>query len=247
MEQRAYTIGIIAGSGPEAGVDLWSKILVHTQQILGPKFTGDVDAARVVIVSEPQLGLSMDLRANEAETWAAMENALCQIAPQVDVFAIACNTLNWFEPQIEALLKTIPNAGKFLSFTSVLRDALESSGQQKAGLLAAGPVLALDDYSVYTELSRHIHLEVPQATSELHKLIEDVKRNDQDRAALRASFVEITQSLAADYVLLACTELPLIACPVEGKTVMDVTDVVAHRLAQLAVEARADAPQRVAV
>ena len=31
-------IGIIAGSGPEAGVDLWSKVLRHNQDRFGPRF-----------------------------------------------------------------------------------------------------------------------------------------------------------------------------------------------------------------
>ena len=80
MTHRAYTIGIIAGSGPEAGIDLWTKVLTATQQQLGAVFEGDIDAPRVVIVSEPQLGLSMDLRANEAATWDALARTVSNCA-----------------------------------------------------------------------------------------------------------------------------------------------------------------------
>ncbi|MEH0070000.1 hypothetical protein V6L77_06240 [Pannonibacter sp. Pt2-lr] len=42
--------------------------------------------------------------------------------------------------------------------------------------------------------------------------------------------------MEAQTVLLACTELPLIARPVQGKTLIDVTDAVAAALAGLALE-----------
>lgn len=250
MTHRAYTIGIIAGSGPEAGIDLWTKVLTATQQQLGAAFEGDIDAPRVVIVSEPQLGLSMDLRANEAATWDALARTVCQIAPQVDVFVIACNTLNWFAPRIETLIETlietVPNAGQFLSFQTVLRSAITRSGQTQIGLLAAGPVAALDDFSVYTALACELDFEVPKQNgeqcshqrNELHSLIEDVKRYGQGHAGLRERFETIAQSLAARCVVLACTELPLIATPVAGKTFIDVTECVANTLAARAINAR---------
>lgn len=246
MVHRAYTIGIIAGSGPEAGIDLWAKVLTATQRHMDGDFRGDIDAPRVVILSEPDLGLSMDLRANVAPTWAALERTICQIAPQVDVFAIACNTLNWFAPQIQELLETLPNAGRFLSFQGVLNDAIVRAGVTQVGLLAAGPVMALDDFSAYSDLASRVHFEIPQCAAdqprrqvnELHSLIEDVKQYGQAQTGLSERFAQIAHSLAAETVVLACTELPLIATPVAGKTFIDVTDCVADALATLAINAR---------
>lgn len=238
MTRRPYTIGIIAGSGPEAGIDLWSKVLVANQKIMGDAFHGDLDAPRVVIVSEPQLGLSMALRANENETWEALERTVRQIAPQVDVFAIACNTLNWFAPRIDALLPLIEGAGEFLSFQSVLKDVLMRADQTQVGLLAAGPVAALDDYSVYTALTSGIDFETPKQAKPLHFLIEDVKRFGQNHGGLAQRFEVIAQDLTSSLVVLACTELPLIAADVAGKTFIDVTECVAQTLAARATRAR---------
>lgn len=238
MPQRPYTIGIIAGSGPEAGIDLWSKVLVQTQKQLGEGFRGDVDAPRVVILSEPELGLSMDLRCNEVETWDALARTVCQIAPQVDVFAIACNTLNWFAPRIDVLRQSLPNAGQFLSFQSVLRDALAQAGDEKIGLMAAEPVAALDDYSVYSTLCSDVQFETPKQAKQLHSLIEDVKRLGQMHDGLSRRFTAVAQDLASSTVVLACTELPLIAAPVAGKTFIDVTECVAETLAARAINAR---------
>lgn len=238
MTNRPFTIGIIAGSGPEAGIDLWSKVLISNQKIMGDAFHGDLEAPRVVIVSEPQLGLSMALRANETETWEAVERSVRQIAPQVDVFVIACNTLNWFAPRIDALLSTLPDAGEFLSFQSVLREVLLQAGQSSVGLLAAGPVAALDDYSVYTALCSDIEFETPKQAEPLHFLIEDVKRFGQNHNGLSQRFEDIAQNLTASVVVLACTELPLIAADVAGKTFIDVTECVAETLVTRAITAR---------
>lgn len=38
-------IGLIAGSGPEAGVDLWQKVIEETKALLGERYTGDLDGA----------------------------------------------------------------------------------------------------------------------------------------------------------------------------------------------------------
>lgn len=238
MTRRPYTIGIITGSGPEAGMDLWSKVLVATQTQLGQAFRGDLDAPRVVILSEPELGLSMDLRRNEVATWEALERSVRQIAPQVDVFAIACNTLNWFAPRVERLLLSLPDAGVLLSFQAVLKTAIKASGASRVGLMAAGPVLALDEYSVYTSLCSDVQFEVSRQTTQLHALIEDVKRLGHASDGLAQRFETMTQDLASSTVVLACTELPLIAVPVEGKTFIDVTECVAETLAARAINAR---------
>lgn len=41
------SIGILSGSGPEAGVDLWGKILAANRALLGSAYRGDIDAPRV--------------------------------------------------------------------------------------------------------------------------------------------------------------------------------------------------------
>ena len=53
-------IGVIAGSGPEAGVDLWVKILAVSRREQGEAYTGDSSAPLVRIISDPALGLPFD-------------------------------------------------------------------------------------------------------------------------------------------------------------------------------------------
>ncbi|QGZ35582.1 aspartate/glutamate racemase family protein [Stappia indica] len=229
------SLGIIAGSGPEAGLDLWAKVLTRNQQLMGEAFRGDLDAPRVVVVSEPRLGLSMDLAGNDAAVWAAMRETLDILAPQVEAYAIACNTLNWYAPRIEKL----GLAAQLVSFQDVLADWIARSGTRKLALLGAGPVTAMDAWSAYRDLPQLVEVELPGDAAALHRLIEDVKRLGSRDAALRPRLAELVAGLDADTVLLACTELPLIADIETDKQLVDVTDLVADALARRALPAPA--------
>ncbi len=225
-QQPRATLGIITGSGPEAGLDLWAKILRSNQVAMGAGFRGDLDAPRVVVVSEPELGLSMDLAAHDAAVWAAMQRALAVLAPQVDAYAIACNTLNWYAPRIAAL----GLAAELVSFQSVIERWIARTGVRRVALLGAAPVTALGEWSAYRGLLDHVEIERPADPVALHRLIEDVKRLGSDDITLRPRLSALVESLQADVVLLACTELPLIADILTEKTLVDVTDLVAEAL-----------------
>lgn len=225
-ESRRATIGIIAGSGPEAGIDLWAKILRRNAAVLGPAFRGDLDAPRVVIKSEPELGLSMDLAKNEAPVWDAMARTAMWIAGECDAWAVACNTLNWFTPRIASL--GLP--GEFISFPGVVANWVAASGIRKLGLLGAAPVTELGQWSAYRHLSQLVEVETPADLQPLQELIYDVKRLGSSDQSLRPRFSEIVNEMQSDTLLLACTELPLIADISTSKTLVDVTDLVADVL-----------------
>jgi aspartate racemase len=229
--QSRKTIGILAGSGPEAGMDLWAKVLRRNQAIFASAYRGDLDAPRVVILSEPELGLSMDLARNEAAVWASLRASIEALAPQCDCYAIACNTLNWFEPRIEAL----GLAAEFVSFPKVVAAHLRNLGQDRVALLGAAPVQSLGPWSVYRQLAEGFTIETPPETGPVHQLIEDVKRLGSAAPDLRARLAQIVAPLQAKVVLLACTELPLIGDIASDKTLIDVTDLVAEDLVQRAL------------
>lgn len=220
------TLGIVTGSGPEAGIDLWAKVLRANKAALGTGFNGDLDAPRVIVVSEPELGLSMALRANDAAVWAAMQRALSVLAPQVEAYAIACNTLNWYAPRIEAL--DLP--ARLLSFQSVLTDFIKDQGITSLALLGAGPVTEMGEWSAYRFLRDLVEVELPADPAALHALIHDVKRLGGEDASLPARLQALVEGLKSDVVLLACTELPLIARFDSAKRLVDVTDLVAEAL-----------------
>jgi aspartate racemase len=225
-------IGIITGSGPEAGRDLWDKLLRANRKLQGTQFRGDVDAPNVTIFSEPSLGLSMELEANDGAVWACLKEAAQAISQRVDYYAIACNTLNYYQPQLEALKLS----AKLVSFSDVVLEFVRANGIKRVALLGARPVTDLGSWSHYRKLTEYVAVELPTPAhaQQLHQLIYDVKIFGGEVPEIRQRFHEILEALEADTVLLACTELPLIPLERGNKQTVDVTELVAHKLAQLA-------------
>ncbi len=225
-------IGIITGSGPEAGLDLWSKLLQANRNLHGSAFRGDLDAPNVTILSEPTLGLSMELAANDDAVWACLRATATAIAQRVDYYAIACNTLNHYQPQLEAL--GLP--AKLVSFADVVLDFVRTNRIERVALLGARPVTDLGAWSHYRKLAGQVDVELPKPAQaeQLHRLIYDVKTFGGDPPEIRQRLRTILDALESRTVLLACTELPLIPLDAEDERVVDVTALVAQQLARLA-------------
>ncbi|WP_420472842.1 aspartate/glutamate racemase family protein [Noviherbaspirillum sp. ST9] len=225
-------IGIITGSGPEAGIDLWSKLLAANRTIHGDRFRGDLDAPDVTIVSESTLGLSMELAENDRAVWQCLRQAAEAIAHRVDYYAIACNTLNYYQPQLEAL--QLP--ATFVSFADAVSGFVKENRIERVALLGARPVTDLGPWSHYRTLAEHVTIELPKPAlaEQLHRLIYDVKTHGGNVEDIRRRFRDILNGLESHTVLLACTELPLIPLDAGHKQAVDVTELVARRLARLA-------------
>lgn len=222
------SLGIITGSGPEAGLDMWFKILKANKNLMGERFEGDLDAPTVNIISEPQLGLSMELKKNDEKVWQTLSRVANEVALQADYYAIACNTLNYYQPHLEGLALD----SKLVSFGDVVKQKLVQDGITKVALLGSDSVTDLGDWSPYRQLKDVAEVEVPDSKYGLHQLIYDVKTYGGKTPFIASAFSQLVESLEADLVLLACTELPLIPIKTD-KQLIDVTDLVAQELARL--------------
>ncbi len=231
-------IGIIAGSGPEAGVDLWAKVLRANRALLGERFRGDLDAPEVVVFSVPELGLSMELEPNDAQVWRCLADTATRLAAHVDYYGIACNTLNVYAERLAAL--GLP--ARLVSVADVVREHLAATGVTHVALLGARPVTELGPWSAYQALTRHVAVEVPGDCNELHRIIYDVKSRGGEAPDIVARFDRVLAGLEAPVVLLACTELPLIPIARAVPRTVDVTDLLALALARRALEPRPGRP-----
>lgn len=221
-------IGLIAGSGPEAGADLWMKVIEETKALMGEKYLGDLDGPRVRIISSPILGLSMELETNDVAVWPELERVFTDLANQTDYVAIACNTLNYYERQIKAEARD----AELVSVGDVVEAFLESRRLDSVALLGSAPVTQMGSWSAYYRLSERFHVEIPEDTSELHQIIYDVKRLGGTDHAVVERFGDLIDTLQSKTVLLACTELPLIDYYNPQRDLVDVTRLLARRLVE---------------
>jgi aspartate racemase len=221
-------IGIITGSGPEAGIDLWQKILIENKAILKEKFQGDLDAPNVTIFSVPQLGYSMELEKNYDLVWDILKKEVEKISLFVDYFAIACNTLNVYENKIEE----IGYKDKFLSTLDVVKDYIQEFNLEQIAIIGALPVIEMKEFSVFSSLNKSFNVEVPKDFQKVHQLIYDIKRVGGSDKKVIEDFKEILDNLESKNVFLACTELPLIQIEYGNKNLIDVTLLLAKKLAE---------------
>lgn len=223
-----HRIGLVAGSGPEAGADLWIKVIDETKRLLGAKYAGDLDGPRVRIISSPILGLSMELETNDVAVWPELERVFNDLAEQTDYIAIACNTLNYYERQIKEKTR---NAA-LVSVADVVEDYLNEHGHKSVALLGSAPVTQMDEWSAYYRLAENFDVEVPEDSAALHQIIYDVKKLGGEDPSVIERFSTLIDSLESDTVLFACTELPLIPYENPNKDLVDVTRLLARKLVE---------------
>lgn len=223
-------IGIIAGAGPEAGIDLWQKILDANKALLGDAFQGDLDAPDVSVFSVPQLGLAMDIENNEEALWLVLRDAVRALAERVDIFCIACNVLHYYADRIAAL----GLGAELVSIVDAVRGHLSANNVNQVGLMSIGKVVQLGKWSPYAALRDQVAFETPADAEGLTRIVVDIKKSGADSAGVRQRFATILTSMRSEMVLLACTELPLVAAPmpgehlVPGKHLVDVTRLLAE-------------------
>lgn len=220
-------LGIITGSGPEAGIDLWTKVLRAQRHALGSDYNGDVDAPNVTVLSVPELGHSMDLPETNNLVWSHLRAAAERLAPQVDRYAIACNTLYFYE----ANLRELDLSADLISPVGCIRDESLRRGGAQMALLGAAPVTDFDgDTSPYASLRDTIPLELHREPQRVHRLIESIKIAGAATPEIESEFSEIIDGLESDAALLACTELPLVADIETTIELIDVTQLLANAL-----------------
>jgi aspartate racemase len=64
----------------------------------------------------------------------------------------------------------------------------------------------------------------------VHELILDIKRDGGAAPSHRSRLAALAADFRATHLMLACTELPLVATPVAGKDLIDPTDLLAAAL-----------------
>ena len=167
-----------------------------------------------------------DRPATDAEVGAALEATAADVATRCDVYAIACNTLNVYADR----LRDRAGPADLVAFPDVLLDWAEANSIRRLGLLGARPVTALGEWSPYTALTGRLELVTPADPDPLHRLIEAIKLDGATDPGHHAALTAIVEELDVANVALACTELPLVARPVPGIELVDVTELVAKAL-----------------
>jgi len=232
MASRGKHIGIIGGSGPEAGI-LFAQALVDAKKlILGTLYKTDKDAPSFTLLSLPNIGgphlpdeFTVGSTARE-ELWTSLQSAIHILAPTVDLLCIACNTLHVFEPEIRDLLcKLALENGTRCEFVSMVDatlveiqrqrfDSVRILGSKVTSNYNNTGVTQSSDTSVrspYFNLNKAVKLVTSSSEEKeaMQKLLGLVKREGPYEASVQSLFAELINRSSTPCVL-ACTEFDLV-------------------------------------
>ena len=201
------SIGILGGMGPLATADLLRKITLHTRAAC------DADHIRVFIDSNPAIpDRTAAILSGGADPVPEMTHALRSLEKcGADCIIMPCNTAHYFLPRLQALTG--------IPFISMLEATAKACAAAYPGKTAAslGTRGTLKTRLYHDALAAQ---GVPALTpdepeqDELMRLIYDVVKANRPLAPEAQAWASLLEGLCArgaDYFILGCTELPLLA------------------------------------
>lgn len=238
-------VGIIGGMGPEATVELMRRVIAATPA------GDDADHIHMIVDNNPKVpsriaALIEGSGADPAPELVHMARGLA--AAGATVLAMPCNTAHAYAGHIAAAV-AIP----LLDMVALTASRIASMrpAPRRAGMLASSAVRSLGLYE--KALRPHgVELAYPARQAEVMEIIKAVKRGDASPVRRRA-LAEIAADLedsGSDLLLVACTELSVLAAGLESRLpVLDALDVLsetilAHALGAACPVMRPAAPAR---
>jgi aspartate racemase len=241
------TIGIIAGAGPYAGLDLLTKILSQTDA------SRDQDHLTIMSLSGPgqipdrTAYLLGDASTNPAE--AIADQILLLEASGADIIGIPCNTAH-APPIFDTLRERLDQMGSSVLLLHMVQEVAHYLGQRHPLLARVGVLSTTGTYlaRIYPENLSGFGLTVlvpdeRTQTEEVHPAIYDphygIKASGRGTSRALEKLSTAARRLreqGAEAVILGCTEIPLAVqgSSLEGMPVVDATLVLARALVRAA-------------
>ena len=235
--------GLLTGNGPESGQVLWRLMNaeIYAGLIERDEPVGDLTYPRVIILSEPEMGLSMELVDREQAVWDVVRRSTDRLcAAGANTIGIACHTTQWF---VDRLRRHLGVEANVLSMAEATVTEIESRGIADVTIVGIPVVADLGEYSAYHELSRlGVKAVGEEARPYLQRLGYEVKGlqlGEKDSRALNTLRHVLKVGVSTKNVLVALTEIsvllqsfPKLRTRLAGKNLIDPLQIYAKRLAE---------------
>ncbi len=211
------TIGILTGNGPESGALLWKKINDAVRLRMGAAFAGDISYPRVLVSSLPPMGWSMELEKRSNLLWDKIDAEVSRLADSgADVIALACNTTQFYQERIDALLN--PRKVRFIRLSSTIERWIKTRGHP-IYTVGIREVVSNSTCSAFTFLHECGNIVFPDRyrLEQIESIAYRIKQHGVDHIALQR-FRRIMRQAPCDEVLLLLTEFSLVNDKYQGRS-----------------------------
>lgn len=238
--QAEVPIGILTGNPCDSGLDLSSSIIYHVRQFMGRESLGDVSMPKVMMISRPQIGISMEMRQRERPLRAALLESLDElIAIGAKVIGHPAHTTHYFANELADRAQS--HGATFVSMAEATDHHVRALGIQQIALLGTQFVTdAASTYSVYREAFRGIvvHRPSPAGWQKIHDLGYEVQQRGATPLAFNWMRDLLRDEVPRDckHVVLAMTEFAPVARQLRsrgrhGKSLIEPLDVYGRAIA----------------
>lgn len=226
INKKEKIVGIIGGMGPEATVDMMSRVIRATPA------TDDIDHIRMLVDNNPKIPSRIKAiieGTGENPAPCMIEMARNLVAWGADFLVIPCNTAHYYYDAVQAAVKT-PVLNMIDLTVSVI--TTENPEVRRLGLLASTAVLMTGLYKKRFE-GKGLDLIAPldPVQAKVMTAIRQIKTGDfgsREIETVNAAAKELTAA-GAEVLIVACTELSIISSDFESDVrLYDTSQVLAE-------------------
>ncbi len=235
------TIGILTGNPCDSGLELCSSVNKHIRELLGGNSLGDISMPKIIFVSIPHIGISMEMDRRETQLKRALLRGVDELcANGVKIIAHPAHTTHYFATDIAA--RAAEKGARFISMVDATVTSLRSSRISEIALLGTRYVTDFSlRWSVYKNVFKGIHVHVPSSAG--WQKINDLGYEVQQKGPTSVCFNWMRDLLrdevppSCEHVLLAMTEFSPIANHLrargrQGKILIDPVDLYGEAIAR---------------
>lgn len=229
LTARQSCLGIVAGAGPEAGMIFWRQVLNAVKRRKADKYRGDLDAPRVRIISESELGHVMALSEKRQELGEILNALLTELDANCDHIVVACHALQ----ELAAECCPEPAVRKLVSLPDLVRGFVGEQGLDQVGIFGAPSVSADPLNSPYSGLWDVTDVESPPDPASALALISEAKKRGATDPTVLHDLQATLLRYQAQTILIACTDFSGLPLDVPGKTIVDILEIAADKVTRL--------------
>jgi aspartate racemase len=235
------SIGILTGNPCDSGLELCRALNGQLRRLMGRNSLGDVSMPRIVLVSTPQIGISMEMDRREEPLRRALMSAvdeLCSLG--ASVIGHPAHTTHYFAPDMTR--RALEKGAKFVSMADATVQHLRDSGIEEIALLGTRFVTDIESpWSVYRDSLQGltVHRPSPAGWEKIHDLGYEVQQRGPTPVSFNWMRDLLRDEVPADckHVVLAMTEFSPVVRQLRsrgrhGKTLIDPLDIYAEAMAR---------------
>jgi aspartate racemase len=219
---RYGTIGILGGMGPEATAELYQRIIKLFQIKLEAKFDDDYPELYIYSLPLPDVVLT-------SENTNSVKKYLLRASKKLekmgaDFIIIPCNSVEYLIPMIRKSIRI-----EVISIAEEVSKFLGKKRIKKVGLISTETTIK---YGIYKKILERYGIEVLTPNTKHQKKVTQIilnilsgKKLESDKKKL----LNLAKILDTKYVILGCTELPLLINQKDSKIrFIDTLDILAQ-------------------